>query len=82
MSYCRFSDGDVYMYPTINGIECCVCKLTKKKHYEKNGIKIKMHSNVLFDTNAQAIAHLEEHIKAGHSVPKYAIERLQEELGD
>lgn len=79
MSYCRFSNGDVYMYPTINGIECCACKLTKMKYYEKNGITIGMHSNVLFDTSEQAMLHLEEHIKAGHSVPKYAIERLKEE---
>jgi len=29
MSYCRFSDGDVYMYPHVRGgIECCACLLT------------------------------------------------------
>lgn len=28
MSYCRFSSGDVYLYPTIyGGIECCACRL-------------------------------------------------------
>ena len=28
MSYCRFSDGDVYMYASIyGGIECCACRL-------------------------------------------------------
>jgi len=31
MSYCRFSDGDVYMYPsTRGGIECCSCRLADK----------------------------------------------------
>jgi len=31
MSYCRFSDGDVYMYPSTNGgIECCACRLADK----------------------------------------------------
>lgn len=31
MSYCRFSDGDVYMYPNIyGGIECCSCTLAEK----------------------------------------------------
>lgn len=29
MSYCRFSDGDVYMFDHIDGyIECCACRLT------------------------------------------------------
>jgi len=28
MSYCRFSDGDVYLYPDVNGyICCCSCRL-------------------------------------------------------
>lgn len=31
MSYCRFSNGDVYMFPsTRGGIECCACRLTDK----------------------------------------------------
>ena len=28
MSYCRFSDGDVYMFDHVyGGIECCACRL-------------------------------------------------------
>jgi hypothetical protein len=27
MSYCRFSEGDVYMYSSPDGIECCACRL-------------------------------------------------------
>jgi len=31
MSYCRFSSGDVYLYPSIyGGIECCGCSLAEK----------------------------------------------------
>ena len=31
MSYCRFSEGDVYMYASVNGgIECCACSLAPK----------------------------------------------------
>jgi len=31
MSYCRFSSGDVYLYPSIyGGIECCACRLADK----------------------------------------------------
>ena len=27
MSYCRFSDGDVYMFASAEGIECCACRV-------------------------------------------------------
>ena len=31
MSYCRFSEGDVYLYPHVGGgFECCGCSLTGK----------------------------------------------------
>lgn len=31
MSYCRFSSGDVYLYPSIyGGIVCCSCRLASK----------------------------------------------------
>ena len=31
MSYCRWLEGDVYMYETVDGvIECCSCSLAKK----------------------------------------------------
>lgn len=30
MSYCRFSEGDVYMYPNVSGgIVCCACRLSE-----------------------------------------------------
>lgn len=31
MSYCRFIEGDVYMYASVyGGIECCACRLAEK----------------------------------------------------
>lgn len=31
MSYCRFVESDVYMYPSCNGgITCCLCKFSEK----------------------------------------------------
>jgi hypothetical protein len=31
MSYCRFSEGDIYMFYNTNGtIECCACSLAPK----------------------------------------------------
>lgn len=35
MSYCRFSNGDIYMYLHYLGdIKCCSCQLTNKKRYK------------------------------------------------
>ena len=31
MAYCRFGDGDVYIFPHVHGgIECCSCSLAEK----------------------------------------------------
>lgn len=31
MAYCRFSEGDVYLYPSTGGVvECCACRLSPK----------------------------------------------------
>lgn len=69
MSYCRFSNSDVYMFASVNGgIECCACALQKKDI-----------TSVNFNTEEEAINHLYEHKKAGHYVPKKAITRLKKE---
>lgn len=74
MSYCRFSDGDVYMFEHVSGgIECCGCLLQK-------GPEDLFGAILNFATRSQALAHLEEHRRAGHDVPEYAIARLREEL--
>lgn len=66
MSYCRFSaESDVYVFGTFEGTyECCACSLSK--HWEH-------------ETASDMIAHLEAHMAAGHQVPQYAIDRLQED---
>jgi hypothetical protein len=73
MSYCRISEGDVYMYADISGgIVCCGCRFV-----EGFGVK--------FYSRSEALAHLELHIERGDSVPSRAIERLKreiEEIGD
>jgi hypothetical protein len=66
MSYCRFSQGDVYLFENVYGyFDCCGCKLRGMDR---------------FLTRRETLAHLEEHRSAGHDVPQYAIDRLQEEL--
>ena len=76
MSYCRFSDGDVYMYHslTTGKIICCCCRLNKKDR--RGGWQI----DTILNSPEEAWKHLKEHIYAGHKVPKYATDRLKEEI--
>lgn len=68
MSYCRFFYSDVYLYHCVtNEIVCDGCRLG-------GGLKS-------FATRSAAIAHLEEHRRAGHDVPEEAFERLRAEIG-
>ena len=70
MSYCRFNDGDVYVYESVLGsFVCDLCRLQ-----EKWGVSFYSR------TRSGMIAHLEEHIEAGHHVPECAIKRLREEI--
>jgi len=39
-----------------------------------------MPDNTRLNTRSEMIMHIEDHIKAGHKVPEYAIERLRQEL--
>lgn len=76
MSYCRFSDGDVYMYSSfsIGKIVCCACRLNKKDR--RGGWQ----TDTILNSSKEALNHLKEHIYAGHKVPKYAADRLKEEI--
>lgn len=75
MSYCRFSDdSEVYMYPfSIGKIICCACRLNEK---DKWG----WYPDTVLNNEKEALKHLKEHIYAGHKVPKYATDRLKEEI--
>lgn len=85
MSYARFSEGDVYVFTSSVGLECCGCFLEDREWvddpdalfggYLKNkGEEIQ----TVFQSNAEMIAHLEEHQKQGHYVPEFAFERLRD----
>lgn len=71
MSYCRFSEGDVYLYCGASGWICCACRL-RDKDYE----------DFLMASPQAALEHLLQHRTTGHVVPERAIERLQEEIRD
>ncbi len=105
MSYCRFIEGDVYMYASVHGgIECCACSLAGKiKTIFSPGAELDeddprrewigdgctcddqcgectMHDNTGFQTYEEAIAHLEEHVAAGHNVPDRAFKGLRKDM--
>lgn len=62
MSYARFGkNSDVYVYDDVNGyIACCGCILGDKWD---------------FHSVPEIIAHMEEHIAAGHTVPEYLTDK-------
>lgn len=68
MSYCRFGEGDVYVFHTAGspGLECCACILSP-------------HSR-RFVTRSEMVEHLREHESAGHSVPGDVIPNLEAEI--
>lgn len=76
MSYCRFSEGDVYMYDGGRlkddkpSLVCCGCLLVPAGTPSLYGAM----------SPQEALQHLCYHQNAGHRVPQRAINRLQEEI--
>lgn len=71
MSYCRFSDADVYMFHHYaGGILCMMCGL-------QEGTDALGWST---SSRREAIGHLEAHRAAGHRVPDHAFELLRAEI--
>jgi hypothetical protein len=72
VSYCRFGEADVYIFPHIaGGIECCACPL----HTEGLG-------SYNFATQEEVLDHIAEHRQAGHYVPEFVDEELKKEIAD
>lgn len=74
MSYCRWSEGHVYLFPTQDAICCCSCLLAPG---DANGI---WHDDTYLPDKQAALAHLQAHVDAGHSVPEEAFARLLAEI--
>lgn len=64
MSYARFSNGDVYVFPTTDDLRCCACWL--------DGCD----SNFTTTDVPTFCAHLDRHRAAGHDVPDGLDENL------
>ena len=66
MSFCRLSEGDVYMIPDDRGITCLCCNL------------FDVVESTIFTTIDDAVEHLLLHCLAGHKAPyKEAIDMLR-----
>jgi hypothetical protein len=68
VAYARWgSDSDVYLWPGGLGYECSLCYLQPHRRVWSG------------ETPEEALAHLKEHLAAGHKVPVYAVRELEEE---
>ena len=86
MSYCRFSEGDVYVFLNTDYLlECCGCILQEtewvkdetmpffKGHFKPIGEIVQNR----FNTTQAMLDHLQLHKDAGHDVPQFCIEGLK-----
>ena len=86
MSYCRFSEADVYVYTSSEGIECCFCSLVPRHWVDVPDRPIfggyyaqdNPGDTETYATNDAMIAHLERHRAAGHYVPDDVFARLRD----
>jgi hypothetical protein len=77
MSYCRFSEADVYVYVGTTGyFECCGCLLQARTWVEDEkallGGWLRPYGDIVqtqFSSTDEMLAHLELHRAAGHYVP-------------
>lgn len=75
MSFCRWSEGDLYIYDDVRGFfNCMHCPLNKPGD---DGLRDDTHC----DTPQELLKHVKEHQKAGHKAPYSSIlRRIQEEI--
>lgn len=71
MSYCRFGEGDVYVYPSGDGFICQGCPLIPGDE-----------EDFVCGTRMELLEHLTAHQQRGHFVPERALDRLRKELAE
>lgn len=87
MSYCRFGEGDVYIFlSTDHLLECCGCILQQREWIDDETALFKGYFKKIgediqekFDTTEGMIKHLELHRDHGQYVPDYCIEGLKKD---
>jgi hypothetical protein len=74
MSVCRFFwyGSDVYLYYSVRGLECCGCKLAN----DFGDTPIFPDPENDQDDCSMVLAHLSDHVKAGHIVRPYVFEEF------
>ena len=72
MAYSRFIDSDIYIYAHVGGwIECAACWLNERSdEYSLLSMSEEIHDD------GHLIAHVREHIKAGHDVPESLLDQI------
>lgn len=66
MSYCRFLEGDVYVYLSVGGyLECCACSLMEEEVFSFTA-----------KNTGDMVKHLWEHQNKGHYVPEHTFDDL------
>lgn len=63
MSYCRFSNADIYVYPSDRGFECCGCPFEVGDHV----------NDLVTKAGGEMFLHMKAHRAAGHDVPDFAL---------
>lgn len=82
MSYCRFSEADVYIYDDVHyGIICCACWLMPGRDVETDLFgefqRYFINENFVAGTDYdKVLSHIVEHRDAGHYVPDHVDRRL------
>lgn len=85
MSYCRFLEGDVYIFLASDEkkLECCGCILQEREWVKDENSPLKGYLRDVgeliqnrFDTTQGMLDHLEIHKNKGHYVPDFCIEGL------
>ena len=71
MAYCRFGDGDLYVYLHVDGaLTCCGCLLGR---IDESGYGRSFYAK----STDEMIRHVGEHVTAGHDVPVSLIAELE-----
>lgn len=81
MSYCRFSEADVYVYASSGGgLDCCFCSLQEREFETKPdsllGFLLKPVGEIIKThglTTDEMVDHLRIHIDRGDHVPDHVI---------
>ena len=80
MAYCRLGSGDAYIYHHVGNrkgkfIICQSCALSK---VDSNGWP----KDATFNNREDVLMHMHRHRDAGHVIPSYAFERIEQEIAE